>query len=78
MIPSSVKSIESGMYSPFLRCDSLYVIYYGGSEEEWEEFFGKPSNVDVYYYSEGEPTGGGKYWHYDENFFACYVELKRT
>ena len=34
VIPSSVKSIESGMYSPFLRCDSLSVIYYGGSEEE--------------------------------------------
>ena len=68
VIPSSVKSIDSGMYSPFLRCDSLSVIYYGGSEAEWEGFSGKPSKVDVCYYSEGEPIGGGKYWHYDENF----------
>lgn len=68
VIPASVKSISSDIYSPFYMCDSLSAIYYGGSEEEWAAFSGKPSGVEVYFYSESAQAAGGNYWHYDDYF----------
>ena len=66
----SLKTISD---SAFIGCDALKEIYYYGSAEDWalteiaEGNHGNDSIIDaeVYYYSEQEPTGDGKYWYFD-------------
>ena len=70
VIPVSVTSIHE---SAFIVNNSLNIVYYGGTAEDWEgisidttdnEFF---IDATRYYYYENEsdvPTDGGNYWHY--------------
>lgn len=62
VIPASVK------YLGDTRC----TLYYVAGEEEWAQVEKSESmlssledgRAEVYFYSETEPAGGGKYWHY--------------
>ncbi|MBR2336532.1 MAG: leucine-rich repeat domain-containing protein, partial [Clostridia bacterium] len=61
-------------YKAFYDCTSLTSVYYKGTSSEWRSISIDPYNEDLtnatrYYYIENEadvPTGGGNYWHYDE------------
>jgi hypothetical protein len=51
---------------------SLENVYYFGTVEDWnnisiEEGNEALTNAAIYYYSEGEPTEIGNYWHYDQD-----------
>ena len=68
-IPSSVTSIGD---SSFCGCARLTTVYYNGTENEWNVISISDSNTNLInatrcYYSETEPTEGGKFWHYDTN-----------
>ena len=60
-IPNSVT--RTGYYA-FNNCTSLTNVYYGGDASQYANLTDMPSAVDVYYYSENEPTENGNYWHY--------------
>ena len=69
IIGSSVISIG---YSAFNGCNSLSIVFYNGTESEWEKINIYSSNgyltsATRYYYSETQPTEAGNYWHYNEN-----------
>ena len=65
-------AVASIHYETFDYCPNLKTVYYGGTEQEWEEFYaeldtegnGDFVNATRYYYSEKEPTTEGNYWHY--------------
>ncbi|MDE6355692.1 MAG: leucine-rich repeat domain-containing protein [Clostridia bacterium] len=63
------KDLTSISEFAFERCPSLESIYFGGTEQQWEEL-NKPyeihylENVNIYFYSETEPEGEGNFWHY--------------
>ena len=68
MIPADVEI----HYETFDGCSSLETVYYGGTEQEWEELY---ANLDCsvnenfvdathYYYSQSQPTEEGNYWRY--------------
>ena len=66
VIGSGVKSI--GEYA-FSYCNKLTIVYYMGSEQDWEQMdIGTDnralSNASRYYYSETEPEESGNYWHW--------------
>lgn len=65
VIPSNVTSIGNSVFN---GCDSLEVLYFLGTEDEWIDIE-KPNNLTqiIYFYSENEPTGSGNYWHYNNN-----------
>lgn len=66
-IPDSVTSIGNSAIS---NCSSLTDVYYGGTEDQWEQISIGSGNADLtnaarYYYSETQPVSEpGKYWHY--------------
>ena len=66
-IPESVTSIGN---SAFSACRNLTDVYYGGTEDQWEQISIESSNTKLtnaarYYYSETQPVSEpGKYWHY--------------
>ena len=70
VIGSGVTGIGAGAFD---LCEKLERVYYGGTAEEWAEVSIDPDYNDpllaaeIYHYSETQPTGEGKYWHYDEN-----------
>ncbi len=76
-IGNGVKSIAN---SAFLNCSGLKIVYYKGTEAEWNDisinnnswYNDKLINATRYYYSETEPAVNsdgtaydGNYWHYD-------------
>ena len=67
VIPSSVSKIDDNAFG---FCKELKIVYYGGSESDWEKIqFGSYNialtNATRYYYSETEPTDTENlYWHY--------------
>lgn len=64
VIPNSVNSIG---YSAFYECNNLGWVFYVGSAAEWYSisiYSGNNYLKNRYYYSEEEPTGSGRYWHY--------------
>lgn len=65
VFPSGVTVISE--YDPFMLCDNLSTIYYCGNVEQWNLIVGKPTDVNVYCYSQSEPTQSGNYWHYNIN-----------
>ncbi len=65
VFPSGVTAISE--YDPFMLCDNLSTLYYCGNVEQWNLIVGKPTDVNVYYYSQSEPTQSGNYWHYNIN-----------
>lgn len=72
IIPSSVESMEEdALYS-------LSVVYYEGTEEEWNErgFYNVVGNdsgtAAVYFYSESQPQGEGNYWRYVDGLPAVW------
>lgn len=71
VIGSSVTVIEE--YA-FFSTSALTDVYYKGTEEMWDEIniaFPHPEDylgrAARYYYSETQPSDGGKFWRYDEN-----------
>ena len=70
VIGSGVTGIGAGAFD---LCEKLERVYYGGTAEEWAEVSIDPDYNDpllaaeIYHYSETQPTGEGRYWHYDEN-----------
>ena len=66
IIPKSVTKKE---YAAFYSCDNLDVVYYGGTEEEWNAIPDGYGNDKLYYatvcyYTKTEPLTAGNYWHY--------------
>ena len=65
-IPGSLKLIEEGA---FFECINLSIVYYEGSEAEWNKIGIYDNNDPLltgarYYYSENNPTEAGNYWRY--------------
>ena len=65
-IPKTVSQIDSGA---FAGCSSLNIIYYGGTELDWENVYVSYNNSPLtnsicYYFSETRPIENGNYWHY--------------
>ncbi len=64
------KSVENIAFDAFNECTALTCVYYGGTENEWEEIsislWGNDALTAAprYYYSQTEPTTAGNYWHY--------------
>ena len=71
VLPKSIKEVGESAFSS----TSLGIIYYGGTEEEFNELLlsvGDENNFDSsfikkYYYTEESPTGYDKYWHLINN-----------
>ena len=69
VIPSTVTKIDN---SAFSDCDALTAIFFGGSEDQFDQIYvalgNDPlHNTEIYFYSENEPTESGNFWHYDKN-----------
>ena len=59
------KGIEQIDTAAFGNMGTGFKLFYRGSEAEWNEVKkGGGISCDVYFYSETEPTGEGRYWHY--------------
>ena len=78
IIPDSVTIIDS---LAFYECNNLTNVFYKGTAEEWSGIiFGEsalPSNFDLYYFRESEPTDDGNYWHYDTDGKTPVIWEKR-
>ena len=66
LIPQSLQSIGS---NAFANCTDLKIVYFGGTEAEWNaiqiaEGNDLLINAPRYYYSATKPTVSGKFWHY--------------
>jgi len=68
VLPNTSTNIGAFAFSSYTK---LIVIYYNGSESDWENIQKADGNSQldvfdtVYYYSESQPTdSNGKYWHY--------------
>ena len=66
IIPSKVSNISS---SAFSGCDRLKIVYFEGTEFEWDKIEVSSGNsylvnATIYYYSENKPNESGNYWHY--------------
>ena len=70
ILPSTLKTIED---SAFLDCSNLSVIFFKGTEEQFDAIEINANNDElisakkVYFYSETEPTEKGNFWHYDKS-----------
>lgn len=71
LIGSGINTIQDGAFN---SCKSITAVYYHGSADAWKNIgVISPSNnsyiykATKYYYSETQPSGSEKYWHYDEN-----------
>ena len=74
VLPASVTKVGQ---TAFDYCESLEIIYYLGTPEQFEEIWVDPyydfnacfTAATPYYYSESEPTPveGLHFWHYDES-----------
>lgn len=66
VVPKDVDFVIADVYYP------LPNLYYQGTAEEWEAvdtkftYFSYPggNTVNIYFYSEEQPTAAGNYWHY--------------
>lgn len=51
--------------------DNGYKTFYKGTAYEWKAIAidseSSSVNRNIYYYSDSEPAGDGKYWHYVDN-----------
>lgn len=63
VLPASVNSIGS---KAFFMCNSPLVVYYGGTQTQWEQLENKPQSTP-YFYSETKPQESGNCWHFGEN-----------
>jgi len=67
VLPKTIKYIG---YRAFWYCQSLDIVYYTGTQADWNSISIEEENTELknatrYYYSSTEPTGTGNYWHYD-------------
>lgn len=46
---------------------SKATVYFVGTEQDFQQSLGAVENVQVYFFSETEPTSSGNYWHYDDD-----------
>ncbi|MBO5396012.1 MAG: hypothetical protein J6A97_03930 [Clostridia bacterium] len=66
VIPSSILSINSNFDSHA----EINTVFYGGTEEEWNNLIETGSDIaplvlaEKYFYSENQPIEEGNYWHY--------------
>ena len=64
------KTVTNIIHNPFNGCTNLSVVYYGGTESDWNSinFFldgnDKLKYATRYYYSETQPTTEGNFWHW--------------
>lgn len=83
-IPNSVTTICN---AAFYYCNSLSIVYYGGTAEEWADISidstgnDKLTSATVYYYSETVPALNedetaydGNYWHFVEGEIVIWVK----
>lgn len=68
VLPSTLKTVED---SAFDKADNLVVIFFKGTEEEFDALEISNNNAPlisskVYFYSETEPSEKGGFWHYDK------------
>ena len=69
VIGSGVQVIEPNAFG---GCELLKTIYYNGTETDWEKISNDSLgelvnlNVEIYFYSEEQPTGNGNYWYANE------------
>ena len=70
VIPNSVTYID---VDATYKCNALTKVYYTGTASEWQSISICHGDNDplktatIYYYSKTQPSGDGKYWHYDED-----------
>lgn len=69
VLPSTLTTIED---SAFLDCSELTVIFFKGTEEQFDAINISKNNDELlaaktYFYSETQPTSSGDFWHYDKN-----------
>ncbi len=68
----------------FEYCDNLTSVYYKGTKSDWNEIDictdydgnGEVITAVRYYFSENEPTGAGKYWHYVDGVPTVWPKYK--
>ena len=76
VIGSGVKYIDS---SAIPYSVPLKTVYYKGTLEEWRNLvsnYGSPySDADIYFYSDIQPTGEGKFWHYVDGVITPWPEI---
>lgn len=63
VLPSTIKNIGAA----FSGCASLSKVYFGGTQEQWEEIETVDKVIQQatkYFYSETQPADDGNYWHY--------------
>lgn len=64
------KNVTRLGFVAFDDCESLKIVYYGGTESDWNNIYDVNSSnyllkrATRYYFSENEPTDMGNYWHY--------------
>ena len=66
---NSATSID---FDAFFACIDLEIVYYKGTQSEWDEisignldgYNNYLLNATRYYYSESQPSEEGNFWHY--------------
>lgn len=67
VIPASLVSVGETPL-PVSAYDDDYIVYYGGTAEEWQALgMDIAENATVYYYCESQPQAEGNFWHYSQD-----------
>lgn len=76
VIPSGIESIER---DTILNCKALEVVYFKGTQTEWNTVVGADNflyNDKMCFYSQTQPTEEGNYWHYVNGEIVLWTKDK--